>query len=82
MQSVTLRAVPSFDLFSIRTMLKYFHSLHSISVSCAGVVHGFLPSNKVPVLGGFLPRKTSINTSGINTSQPGTAASFHTWHGE
>jgi len=82
MQSRTLRAVQSFDLFSTRTLLKYFHSLHSISVSWAGVVRGFLPNNKVPVRGGFLRWRPSINTSSINTSQPGTAASFHAWHGE
>jgi len=82
MQSRTLRVVQSFDLFSTRTLLKYFHSLHSISVSCAGVVRGFVHNNKVPVRGGFLRWRPSINTSGINTSQPGTAASFHAWHGE
>jgi hypothetical protein len=81
-QSRPLTAFQSFGLFFNRKLLKYFHSLHSISMSCGAVVHAFLLSNKVPVRGGFLPWTPSINTSGINTSQTGTAASFHTWHGE
>jgi len=62
MQSITLRSVQSFDLFSSRTLLKYFHSLHSITVSCAGVIHGFLPSNKVPVRGGVFTQQRHQST--------------------
>jgi hypothetical protein len=43
---------------------------------------GFLSSSKVPVVGGFLASVSSINTSGINMSEHGSGASFHTRRGE